>query len=408
MAAQAIPKADGPAIALVNGRVVLPDRIVTGTAVVVEGRRIAGLVAPDELPEGVVRLDAGGRYIVPGLVDIHIHGAVGHSFNEPAPEAIRAITEENARRGTTSLLATIAAAPLLDMLACLEACRAWCKAPHPGAEVLGVHLEGPYFSPAQRGAQDLASLRTPDDGSADELLAYSDVIRMMSYAPELPGALELTRRLAGLRIVPAAGHSAARDTEVYAAMEAGLRHAIHLWSGQSTTIREGPWRRPGLLEAALVSDGLTAEIIADGRHLPPTLMKLAYRCKGPDRLCLVSDAIAGAGLPDGSRFRLATNEYEVRDGVGMLPDRSAFAGSVTFLSRMVALLVEMLEVPLVQAVRMASLTPARIIGVADRKGSLEPGKDADLLVLEADLTPWRVMVRGEWVEAKASASSPAG
>ncbi|MCL6431345.1 MAG: N-acetylglucosamine-6-phosphate deacetylase [Anaerolineae bacterium] len=408
MAAQAIPKADGPAIALVNGRVVLPDRIVTGTAVVVEGRRIAGLVAPGELPEGVVRLDVGGRYIAPGLVDIHTHGAVGHSFNEPSPEAFRAITEENARHGTTSLLATIAAAPLPDMLACLEACRAWCSVPRPGAEVLGVHLEGPYFSPAQRGAQDLASLRTPDDGSADELLAYSDVIRMISYAPELPGALELTRQLAGLGIVPAAGHSAARDTEVYAAMEAGLRHAIHLWSGQSTTIRQGPWRRPGLLEAALVSDGLTAEIIADGRHLPPTLMKLAYRCKGPDRLCLVSDAIAGAGLPDGSRFRLATSEYAVRDGVGMLPDGTAFAGSVTFLSRMVALLVEMVGVPLVQAVRMASLTPARIIGVADRKGSLEPGKDADLLVLEADLTPWRVMVRGEWVEARASASSPAG
>ena len=206
----------------------------------------------------------------------------------------------------------------------------------------------------------------------------------------------------------AAGHSAAGDTDVYAAREAGLHHAIHLWSGQSTTIREGPWRRPGLLEAALVSDGLTAEIIADGRHLPPTLVRPAHCCKGPDRLCLVSDAIAGAGPPDGTRFRLATNEYEVRDGVGVLPDRSAFAGSVTFLSRMVALLVEMAGVPLVQAVRMAPLTPARTIGVADRKGPLEPGKDADLLVLEADLTPWRVMVRGEWVEADASASCPGG
>ncbi len=407
MTAEAMPKAEEAAIALLNGRVVLPDGIVTGRAVVVEGEQIAGLVAPDELPEGVECLDVGGRYIAPGLVDIHTHGAAGHSFNEPSPGAFRAITEANARHGTTSLLATIAAAPLPAMLACLEACRAWCRAPQPGAEVLGVHLEGPYFSPAQRGAQDLASLRTPDDGSADELLAYSDILRMVSYAPELPGALDLTRRLAGLGIVPAAGHSAARDTDVYAAMEAGLRHAIHLWSGQSVTIREGPWRRPGLLEAALVSDGLTAEIIADGRHLPPTLMRLAYRCKGPERLCLVSDAIAGAGLPDGSRFRLAANEYEVRDGVGMLPDGTAFAGSVTFLSRMVALLVEMAGVPLVQAVRMASLTPARIIGVADRKGSIEPGKDADLVVLEADLTPWRVMVRGQWVgEGAPSSPSP--
>ncbi|MDI7274633.1 MAG: amidohydrolase family protein, partial [Anaerolineae bacterium] len=231
------------------------------------------------------------------------------------------------------------------------------------------------------------------------LLAYSDVVRMMSYAPELPGALELTRRLVELGIVPAGGHSAARDREVYAAVREGLRHAIHLWSGQSTTVREGPWRRPGLLEAALACDGLTGEIIADGKHLPPTLMVLAYRCKGPDRLCVVSDAVAGAGLPEGSRFRLAGNEYEVCDGVGMVPDRTAFAGSVTFLNRMVAILVDSVGVPLVEAVRMASLTPARIVGVADRKGSLEAGKDADLVLFEADLSPWRVMIGGRWVDA---------
>ena len=386
-------------LALVNGQIVLPDRLVTGRALVVEGGRIAGLADAAGLPARVQRLDVGGRYVAPGLVDIHTHGAVGHSFNEPSQQAIAAIAAENARHGTTSLLATIAAAPLADMLACLQACREWLATPRPGAQVLGVHLEGPYFSAAQRGAQDLASLRSPDDGTPDRLLAYRDVVRMVSYAPELPGALELTRRLVELGIVPAAGHSAARDTEVYAAVRAGLRHAIHLWSGQSTTVREGPWRRPGLLEAALASDDLTGEIIADGKHLPPTLMQLAYRCKGPDRLCLVSDAVAGAGLPEGSRFRLAGNEYEVCDGVGMVPDRTAIAGSVTFVSRMVAILVEAVGVPLVEAVRMASLTPARIVGVADRKGSLEAGKDADLVLFEADLRPWRVMIGGRWVDA---------
>ncbi len=180
-------------------------------------------------------------------------------------------------------------------------------------------------------------------------------------------------------------------------MAAGLRHTIHIWSGQSSTVREGPWRRPGLLEATLTCDELTAEMIADNRHLPATLMKLAYRCKGPDRLCVVSDAIAGAGMPDGTSFGLAGHEYLVEDGVGMVPDHTSFAGSVTLLNRMVAVLRDVVGIPLPEAVRMASLTPARIIGVADRKGSLEPGKDADLAVFEEDWTAWRTMIGGRWL-----------
>jgi len=149
----------------------------------------------------------------------------------------------------------------------------------------------------------------------------------MTYAPESPEALELTARVARLGIVPTAGHSSARDEDVLVAMEVGLRHAIHIWSEQSTTIREGPWRKPGLLEATLAFDELTAEMIADNKHLPPTLMKLAYKCKGSDRLCVVSDATSGAGMPEGARFHMGEVEYEVHDGVGMLLDHTGFAGS---------------------------------------------------------------------------------
>jgi N-acetylglucosamine-6-phosphate deacetylase len=263
--------------------------------------------------------------------------------------------------------------------------------------VLGVHLEGPYFSPAQKGAQDPDHLRTPDDGSPAALLEHANVLRVMTFAPELPGALRLTAACAARGIVPAAGHSAAQDTDVLAAMRLGLRHAVHLWSGQSSTIRQGPWRRPGLLEAALAYDELTAEMIADNRHLPPTLMRLAYKCKGADLLCVVSDATAGAGMPEGTHFRLGGVECQVQDGVGMLLDRSAFAGSTTLLNRMVAILVEAAGVPLVEAVRMASLTPARIVGLDGRKGSLEPGKDADVAIFEDDFTVWRTMIAGRWV-----------
>jgi len=418
--------------ALVNGRLILPREVVVGKALVGEGDKIVGVADPDALGDEVERIDVGGRTIAPGLVDMHTHGALGHTFNEPTAEAFEVITAANAAHGVTALLATVATAPIPALVRCLEAARAWMpplpspphaegmpplsSPPHAegmpplaspppagggvgggGAQVLGVHLEGPYFNPAQKGAQDPDHLRVPDDGSPAVLLEHAGVLRVMTFAPELPGALELTTECAARGIVPAAGHSAAQDTHVLAAMRLGLRHAVHLWSGQSSTIRQGPWRRPGLLEAVLAYDELTAEMIADHRHLPSTLMRLAYKCKGADRLCVVSDATAGAGMPEGTRFRLGGVECQVQDGVGMLLDRSAFAGSTTLLNRMVAILVEAAGVPLVEAVRMASLTPARIVGLDGRKGSLEPGKDADVAIFEDDLTVWRTMIAGRWV-----------
>jgi N-acetylglucosamine-6-phosphate deacetylase len=385
--------------ALTNGRVILPHRIVTDKAVVVEGKKIVGIVEADSLGAEAEKIDVGGRYITPGLIDIHVHGALGHTFNEPEAEAFATITVENVRRGVTSLLATMAAAPIPDLVKCLEFSRRWIHEPHEGSQVLGVHLEGPYFSMAQKGAQDPENIRTPDDGTPDVLLEHHDVLRIMTYAPELPGALELTARLARLGIVPAAGHSAAKDEDVLAAMKVGLRHIIHIWSGQSSTIREGPWRKPGLLEASLVFEELTVEMISDNKHLPPTLMKLAYKCIGADRLCIVSDATNGAGMPEGARFRMGEMEYEVHDGVGMMLDRTAFAGSTTLVNQMVPILTDTVGIPLVKAVRMATLAPARVIGFDDRKGSLEAGKDADLAVFEDDFAAWRTMIGGRWVYA---------
>ena len=270
--------------------------------------------------------------------------------------------------------------------------RTWRSEQHIGAHVLGGYLESPYTNVAQKGALDPRSLRSPDDGSAEELLDYADVLRVFMIAPELPGAIELTDKINRAGIVPAAGHSSAHDTHVRAAMEHGLRHVTHIWSAMSMVVREGPWRKPGLLEAALTFDGLTVEMIADNKHLPPTLMKLAYKCLGADRLCAISDATSGAGLPNGSRFAMGGMEYEVADGVGMMFDRSAFAGSTTLLGQMLPILINVVGIPLVEAVRMTTLTPARIVGVADRKGSLEAGKDADIAIWNEDYTPWRVMM----------------
>jgi N-acetylglucosamine-6-phosphate deacetylase len=383
-------------LALTNSRVILPDRIADDLAVIVENGTIADLAPSTNLPESIEVIDSGGRYVAPGLVDIHIHGALGATFNDGTADSIATIAAECGRRGITTILATTATASIDELVTALEAVRNWRNTPASGSQIAGAHVEGPYFSMEQRGAQDPKHIRNPDDGSVDRLLAYRDVIRTMAFAPELPGALDLAAHLVELGITAAMGHSSAIDTEVEAAVAAGATHAIHLWSGQSSTIRHGAWRKPGLLEASLASDTLTGEIIADNKHLPPPLMKLAWKCLGADRLCLVSDAISGAGLPEGSIFSMGEMTYIVENGVGMMHDDSAFAGSTTLLNEMVNIVIEYVGVPVHEAVRMASLTPARVVGLDDRKGSIEPGKDADLVIFEPDFSPHRVMIAGEW------------
>jgi N-acetylglucosamine-6-phosphate deacetylase len=388
--------------ALVNGQVVLPERIAADLAVVITQPEaapayISALLPENQLTAGIERLDVEARWISPGLIDLHTHGALGHTFNEPDDEAFTVILQENARRGVTSVLATVAAAPLDNLVQSLAFIRQWMAAPQAGAQVLGAHLESPYIHPTQSGALDPGNLRSPQDGSAAHLLEFADVLRIMVVAPELPGAIDLVARLAQRGIIPAAGHCTARESDVLAAMQVGLRHVTHLFSAMSTTVREGPWRKPGLLETALVNPGLTVEMIADNKHLPPTLMKLAYRCIGAERLSIVSDATSGAGLPEGSRFRMGQMEYEVADGVGMMFDRSAFAGSTTLLNQMIPILTDVVGVPLPEAIRMASLNPARVLGLEQRKGSLEAGKDADLVIFNPDFSTWRVMIAGRWL-----------
>jgi len=309
------------------------------------------------------------------------------------------------RHGVTSLLATLGAAPLEELLACLALAREWKKKPHAGSQILGVHSEGPFLNMAQKGAQDPQGIQPLASEAVEKLLAYADVLILMTYAPEISGALDFTDRLRELGIIAAAGHSSAHDSDLFAAYEHGLRHAVHIWSSQSSVIREGPWRKPGLLEATLTMDGLTAEMISDNRHLPPTLMKLAYRCKGADQLCVVSDASSAAGFPDGTRFDFDGLECEVNNGVAMLVDQTAFAGSTTLLNQMIPILTDVVNIPLVEAVRMASLTPARVIHVERTKGSLETGKDADLVIFEPDFRVCRAMVGGQWVIPSSASKS---
>lgn len=384
--------------ALIGPEIITASSVLANHALIVNNETIEAILPHAELPSDLPVKHVAGSYLTPGFIDIHIHGAAGLGYDQIRHDPIRKIGMHLLNNGTTTVLPTLASAPIPDLTAALEhlqeqASDAVHKQESP--RIAGAHLEGPYFSPAQAGAQDPAALREPADGSVDELLEHRDAIAMMSFAPELPGAIELTQRLVSANIVAAAGHTNGTAADLAACQDAGLSHVIHIVSGQSTTRREGPWRVAGMLEATLASDDLTVEIIADGKHLPVELMKMADRAlRG--RLCAVSDATAGAGLDDGAQYEMGDMTYRVKDGVGMTLDGTSFGGSTTLISRMLPLLREALELSLPEAVAMVTTIPARAARL-ERVGELTPGNWADLCVLDANLEPLAVALSGKWI-----------
>ncbi|WP_147915369.1 N-acetylglucosamine-6-phosphate deacetylase [Ruania zhangjianzhongii] len=385
---------ESPAPLILTGGRVLVEGGPTDAAVVVREGRIAEVTT--QPPTGQV-LDVGGRLVAPGLVDIHIHGAAGHSFEQAEDDdGVAAILHHLAGRGVTTVLASLASDEVDTLAGTVRALHRHRDRPLPrAAELAGVHLEGPFLAPAQAGAHSPAVLRDPDPEAVATLAGLSPA--MITLAPERTGASSAVDRFIAAGTVVAAGHSEAREDDLSAAQAAGLTHLTHLWSGQSALVREGPWRVPGLLESSLASTGLTAEVIADGKHLPPALLEIARRCLG-ERLIVVSDATAGAGLPEGSRYALAEVVCEVRDGVGVVLGADAFGGSTTTLEAMLSYLHAELGWPVAELFAMGSTRPAQIAGLGGRKGRIAAGYDADLVIVEDDLTPWATLVRGELVQ----------
>jgi N-acetylglucosamine-6-phosphate deacetylase len=394
-------------LAMTGGTVYTPTRIIAPGVVLIAGERIVAVGAPGQVtvPPDAARLDARGLLVVPGWVDIHVHGGDGGDCTDGTEEAVRAVARRHLRAGTTSLLATTASAPVAQMWAAFEAIRAVMREPRADeARVLGIHAEGNYFSLAQRGAHRADLLRMPDAAEVERLLSYAGDLLRLSLAPEREGALELTRALSQRGVLVSGAHSDALYEQVCLAMEAGLRHITHLWSGMSTVRRIGPKRHCGMVEAALVEDGLTTEIIADGYHLPSSLIKLAFRMKGAAKLCLVSDAMRASGLGPGE-YEVAGLRALVEEGAGVAitADRSAFAGSISTIKQCLQHVVQVVGISLSEALQMASLTPARIVGCEDRVGYLAAGRYADVLLLDpATLEPQRILLRGREVSGDAT------
>ena len=371
-----------------NAKLILPDGIRDGLELVVEEGKITEI---RERSAGAESVDLGGNYLAPGFIDLHIHGALGRDTMEATPEAFQIICDYHASGGTTSLLLTTVTAPMAEIVNVLRAVRSLGGS---NQQLAGVHVEGPFISRARAGAQRAEFIRDPDTELLDALLACADVIKIITLAPELPGALAMIGRLRTHNIIVSGGHSDASDLEARAGFACGLTHVTHTFNAMSSARRRGIYREAGLLEFALSEPEIACELIADGHHVSPTLMKMLYRAKGPARIFLVTDATAGAGLPPGQEFLLGGRNCMVDDGVCLLADRSALAGSASRMIDLVRVMVNEVGVPLHEAVVMASANPARALG-SHTKGRLEAGADADLVVLSPKLEVLQTYLGGE-------------
>lgn len=361
-----------------NGRVILADAIRDDLDVEIREGKIVALM-PRRAPADAV--DLRGDFLAPGFVDLHVHGALGRDVIGADAEALRAICEFHARGGTTSMLLTTVTAPMAQIVSAIDAiAKARAQLPH----IAGVHVEGPFLSPEKPGAQNPAFICEPTSELIEPLLARREIIKRVTLAPEIGGALEAIEKFARAGISVSAGHSNAWEEEVMAALKRGLSSTTHTFNCMSRARRRGVQRVAGLLECALAELHINCELIADGHHVSPTLMRMLYRAKGGAGISLVTDATAGAGLSEGTEFDLGGKRCVVTDGVSLLADRSALAGSTATMIQLVRTMVNEVEVPLVEAIAMASRNPAQQIGLAN-KGEIALGKDAELVVLSPEL-----------------------
>jgi N-acetylglucosamine-6-phosphate deacetylase len=376
------------AIVLHGGRVVTPEGVSSEDVVVRAGRIEAIGASP---AEGEI-VELGGRWVLPGFIDLHVHGGGGAQCNTDDAEEIHRVARFHAEHGTTSLLATTVAAPVDDLLRAREAIRAAALAPGGGcAQVLGAHLEGPFLSTRWPGAMDAAHFLEPDLAIAERLVAGGGV-RMMSLAPELPGALDVVRALVEAGVVVSMAHTDATRADAAAAVAEGARVLTHTFNA----MRPLHHREPGVLGAALADAGLACEVICDGVHVDAVVVALLVRLKGPGRTLLVTDAIQAAGLADGE-YRLGERAVRVAGGRATLAGSDTIAGSTLTMDRALRNVVAFCGVGVEEAAMMASTTPAELLGIAHRKGVLAPGRDADVVVLDPDLALAGVLVRGAWV-----------
>ena len=379
---------------IVNGKIILPDGICSGV-LVMDGGTIKGVV--DNVPPGSEVIDAEGDYVSPGFIDMHTHGAGGADFMDGTVGAYLTAARTHAMHGTTLLYPTTLTSTDEDLYDSFETYRKAVAENRDGAAFGGMHLEGPYFSPLFAGAQDPRWLRCPKREEYMEILERCTDLARWSFAPELDGASEFAAELMKRGIVASIGHTNATFGECDAAFRAGARLMTHFYSCMSTVSRRNAFRFAGTVEYGYWQDGMDVEIIADGIHVPEDLLKLLLKIKGVGKVSLVTDSMRAAGMPEGKSILgglAGGQEVIVEDGVAKLMDRSAFAGSVATADRLVSTMVKTAGCGISDAVRMLTANPAGVMGVLDRKGTIAPGKDADVVIFDEDINVRRTIING--------------
>lgn len=385
-------------VKIINGQVITPSGIVAGSIFIEDGKiKCVGAGTTETVADTVI--DAEGRYISPGFIDIHTHGAGGADFMDCSVEAFLTIAETHARYGTTALMPTTLTVSMDDMLRSFDVYERASGKNKKGAKFVGLHLEGPYFAPEQAGAQNSKLMRRPRPEEYSQIVASCKHLRRWSAAPELEGALEFAAYIKERGILPSIAHTNAVASDIYLAFEAGFTLMTHFYSAMLGVTRRNAFRYAGAVEAAYLIDDMDVEIIADGVHLPADLLKLVCKFKGHKHIALVTDSMRAAGMPEGESVLGAKDKglrVIVEDGVAKLPDRTAFAGSVATADRLVRTMVVEAGLSVQEAVAMITANPARMMGITS-KGILKDGMDGDVVVFDKDINVSHTVVEGELV-----------
>ena len=376
-----------------NGHILTPQGWIEGGSVLFDGGRIVEIRKNSNIEPQAQAIDAKGMHVIPGGIELHCHGGGGSDYQEGTPEAFRIATAAHMKHGTTAMFPTLSSSTTKMIEDACETCSALMK--EPDSPIMGLHLEGPYFNLKKAGAQMPEIIRNPNPEEYKHIVEDYDCMARWDVAPELPGAIEMGAYITKKGVVAAIGHTAAEYPDVLAAYEAGYSHATHFYNAMPGFHNVREYKHAGTIESVYLMENMTVEVIADGIHVPAPIMQLVYRTKGVERMALITDALAVSASDSTKAF---DPRVIIEDGVCKLSDRSALAGSIATMDRLVRTAVNIANIPLNDACRMISETPARIMGIYDRKGSLQRGKDADILIMDADLNLRAVFAMGHQVE----------
>lgn len=374
---------------IINGNIHTPSGWKKGGSVLFDNGIILEVRDNSRLEPAAEVIDAKEMTVAPGGVDIHLHGGGGRDFIEVSDQAFQTIINVHMRHGTTSCLPTLASTDFAHMTQAADLCQRLMS--QPNSPILGLHLEGPYLNLKKAGGQESQFITPPSPEQYHQLTNQFQCIRRWDAAPEIPGALQFAKHITSHGILAAIAHTEADFPAIAASHQAGFSHVTHFYNAMTVTHNRNAFKHEGTVESIFLFDDMTVEVIADGIHVPPTLLKLIHKIKGPERTALVTDALA---CTDSDSCRAYDPRVIIENGVGMLADHSALAGSVATMDRLIKTMVTQADIPLYDALIMAAQTPATIIGANNRKGSLQPGKDADIILLDNEINLHAVFAMG--------------